>query len=176
MFFVIFMDDYYNQIAEGYEELHREEQEAKIDFIKSKLDFKIEPSYKLLDVGCGTGITTMPWPCNRTGLDPASKLLAKGNKKDEVKYVLGKAEEIPFEDNSFDIVTSITAIQNFEDLKQGLSEIKRVGKNLFILTYLKKSGKAKQIEEIITKLFKVKNRYEEDKDIIFFCKKSMPQK
>jgi demethylmenaquinone methyltransferase/2-methoxy-6-polyprenyl-1,4-benzoquinol methylase len=173
------MDDYYNQIAEGYEELHREEQEAKIDFIKSKLDdyFKIESSHKLLDVGCGTGITTIPWLCNRTGLDPASKLLEKGNKKNEVKYVLGRAEKLPFEDNTFDIVTSITAIQNFEDLEKGLSEIRRVGKQFFILTYLKKSGKAKQIEEIINKLFKVKKRYEEDKDIIFFAsKKSIPPK
>ena len=167
------MDDYYDSIAEGYEELHREEQEMKIDFIKERLDdyFRIESDNELLDVGCGTGITTIPWPCKRTGLDPAKKLLERGNEKKEVKYILGCAEYIPFEDNSFDIVTSITAIQNFKDAEKGLSEIRRVGKKFFILSYLKKSKKAEDIEKAINNLFDVKARFEEDKDILFFCTK-----
>ncbi|PLW79881.1 hypothetical protein C0585_05495 [Candidatus Woesearchaeota archaeon] len=167
------MDNYYDEISEGYEELHREEQEKKIAFIKVRLNeyFNIEKSHSLLDVGCGTGITTIPWNCKRTGLDPAIKLLEKGNKKDEIDYVLGAAEDIPFKDNSFDIITSITAIQNFEDLEKGLSEIRRVGKDFFILSYLKASQKGKIIEEIINRLFDVKLRFEEDKDIIFFCSK-----
>lgn len=163
------MDNYYDAISEGYEELHKEEQEKKMKIILSEVNVK--PSDKLLDVGCGTGITTIPWKCIRTGIDPAKKLLEKGNKKDEVKYVLGKAENIPFEDNSFDIVTSVTAIQNFSDLEKGLNEIKRVGKKRFVLTYLKKSPKAKTIEKIITNIFKVQKRIEEEKDIIFICEK-----
>ena len=167
------MDEYYDQIAEGYEELHKEEQEIKIDFIKKRLSeyFEIQQDHNLLDVGCGTGITTIPWPCKRTGIDPAKKLLKRGNKKEEVEYVLGKAENIPFDNDSFDIITSITAIQNFEDLEKGLEEIKRVGKDFFIITYLKKSQKAENIEKIIKEVFIVKARFEEDKDIIFFCKK-----
>ena len=172
------MDDYYNQIANGYEELHREEQELKIKFIKDKLDyyFKIKNSHKLLDVGCGTGITTIPWQCNRTGLDPASKLLRRAHDKKNIRYVLAKAEKIPFEDNTFDIITSITSIQNFHDVKKGLNEIKRVGKQFFILTYLKKSAKSKKIELLMKNLFNIKARFEEDKDIIFFCEKSMSPK
>lgn len=167
------MENYYNSIAKGYEELHREEQEIKIRFIKDRLNqfFEIKPEHELLDVGCGTGVTTIPWPCKRTGIDPAIKLLERGNDKSNVKYVHASAENIPFENDSFDIVASITAIQNFSDLDKGLFEIKRVGKDFFILTYLKKSAKGDNIEKIINKLFKILARYEEDKDIIFFCKK-----
>ena len=179
-FYLIIMDNYYDSIAEGYEELHREEQELKISFIKLRLPtfFEIKPEHKLLDVGCGTGVTTIPWNCNRTGLDPAKQLLNKANQKNEINYILAKAEKIPFENNLFDIVTSITAIQNFSDLEKGLSEIKRVGKKNFILTYLKKSSKAEIIEKIINEKFEVLAKFEEDKDIIFFLKKekSIPLK
>lgn len=172
------MNTYYDEISEGYEELHREEQEKKIVFIKTRLSdfFKIRSTHKLLDVGCGTGITTIPWECKRTGLDPAKKLLFRANNKNEVDYFLGKAENMPFNDNSFDIVTSITAIQNFEDLEKGLIEIKRVGKGFFVLSYLKASQKSKKIESLIYDLFNVKARFEEDKDVIFFASKKSTRK
>ena len=46
--------NYYDEISEGYEELHKEEQETKIKIIKDWL----APGFnqKLLDVGCGTGL------------------------------------------------------------------------------------------------------------------------
>ena len=47
--------NYYDEISEGYEELHKEEQEKKIELIKQHL--KVNPEEKLLDVGCGTGLT-----------------------------------------------------------------------------------------------------------------------
>jgi ubiquinone/menaquinone biosynthesis C-methylase UbiE len=159
--------NYYDEIAKGYEELHGEEQEKKIAIIKQKLT--ISPEDKLLDVGCGTGLTTRPWQCKRFGIDPSKKLLEKAKQKDtEGIYKLAPAEKIPFEDNFFDIVISITAIQNFEDIEKGLKEIKRVGKNRFVLTFLKKSQKRDVIEKMINALFGVKEKIEEEKDIILF--------
>ena len=158
--------NYYDEISEGYEELHKEEQEKKIALIKEKL--KINPEDKLLDVGCGTGLTTRPWKCKRYGIDPAKKLLEKAKAADpEGTYELAPAENIPFNDNEFDIVISITAIQNFEDIEKGLNEIKRVGKGKFILTFLKKSEKREKIENLIQKIFMPKEKIEEEKDIIF---------
>lgn len=158
--------NYYDEISEGYEELHREEQEKKIAIIKQRL--KVNPEEKLLDVGCGTGLTTRAWNCKRFGLDPSKKLLEKAKQADpDGEYALAPAEKIPFPDSSFDIVTSITAIQNFNNIEKGLKEIKRVGKGKFVLSFLKKSDKRKKIESIIISLFKPASKIEEDNDIIF---------
>ena len=48
---------YYDEIASGYEELHSEEQLAKIGLIKDH--FRVTVKDKLLDVGCGTGVVSI---------------------------------------------------------------------------------------------------------------------
>ena len=158
---------YYDEISSGYEELHKEEQLKKVELIKKH--FKVKAADKLLDVGCGTGLTTSSWGCKRYGIDPAPKLLARARCKDEVEYKLAPAENIPYADGFFDVVISITAIQNFSDISKGLSEIKRVGKDRFVLSFLKKSPKKEVIDGLIRKLFKVTNIIGEDKDFIYFC-------
>ena len=157
---------YYDEISEGYEELHSEEQLKKVALIKGKL--KLRKDDKLLDVGCGTGLTTEVWSCKRYGVDPAKQLLARVRCKEEIEYKLAPAEDIPYPDDYFDVVISITAIQNFADISKGLSEIKRVGKGKFVLSFLKKSSKKEEIDKLIRKLFIVKEVIEEDKDLIYF--------
>ena len=157
---------YYDDIAEGYDELHKEEQLKKLAILK-ELDI-ILPEDNLLDVGCGTAFSLDYFDvAQATGIDPAEKLLEqyKGNQK----TLVGVAEELPFADNEFDIVISLTAIQNFEDVKKGLEEILRVGKERFILTILKSSSKADVIEKVIDEVFANFNiqRIEEEKDYIF---------
>ena len=97
-----------------------------INVILKKLNIKIKKSDKLLDVGCGTGLTTQFWESNnKTGIDPAKRLIEKAKKKDkDSDYIIAPAENIPFKDKSFEIVTSITAIQNFQNIEKGLKEIK----------------------------------------------------
>lgn len=156
---------YYDDISEGYEELHKEEQLKKVAIIKQYLS--LNKTDKLLDVGCGTGLTTEPWDCQRFGIDPAPKLLERARDKEKIEYKLAPAEEIPYSDNFFDVVISITAIQNFQDIEQGLNEIKRVGKDKFVLTFLKKSSKKELIDKLIRKIFNIKEIIEEDKDFIY---------
>lgn len=167
------MDEYYDKIAPSYNELHRDEQLKKLELIKEYLDkksIKIDSSTKILDVGCGTGIAQEffeeNYKADTFGIDPSEKLL----EQNEYQCVLMEAEDIEFEDGEFDIVISLTAIQNFEDISVGLSEIKRVGKDFFILTYLKKSEKADDINKNIKEMFTVIDSVEEDKDIIMFAK------
>ena len=161
------MTNYYDEIATGYEELHKEEQLKKVEIIKQFL--RIKKTDKLLDVGCGTGLTTEPWECIRYGIDPSQKILQRARQKDKIKYRLAAAEDIPYSDGFFDIVISVTAIQNFSDIEKGLKEIKRVGKKKFVLSFLKKSEKKVFIERKIKEIFKIEDIVEEDKDLIFFC-------
>ena len=86
------------------------------------------------------------------------------------KFHIGNAERMPYKNRQFDIVISFTAIQNFDDIQKGLDEIKRVGKDRFILTFLKKSLKREMIEGFIQKKFNIIKRIEEEKDIIYFCR------
>lgn len=153
--------NYYNEISKGYEGLYKEEQFKKLKIIKKYI--KVNKKDKLLDVGCGSGFSTNLWNCKAFGIDPSIELLkkAKGN------FILAKAENLPFKNNFFDIVTSITSIQNFTNIEKALKEIKRVGKNKFILTFLKKSPKKSKILNLIKKHFKIKNLIEEEKDLIF---------
>ncbi len=161
-------DVYYNTIAQGYDRLHEQEQLRKLEIIKKEL--KITPQTKLLDVGCGTGISSW-FDCIVTGIDPSEELLKIARKKHpKATFIQASAEKLPFPDHSFDVVISLTAIQNFSDIEKGIQEMKRVGKKQFAISYLKKSSKAEHIETIIKQLFLSTKRIEEDKDIIFIFK------
>ncbi len=154
---------YYDSISSGYNELHKEEQLRKLEIIKKNLD--IHKKDKLLDVGCGTGFSLDYFDCNCRGIEP-SKKLAKNNKKINI----GKAENLPFKDNSFNIVISITAIHNFDDVEKGLREIKRVGRDKFAFSVLKKAKNFTEIKKLIKRLFHIEKEIEEEKDIIFIGK------
>ncbi|MEM4336767.1 MAG: class I SAM-dependent methyltransferase [Candidatus Woesearchaeota archaeon] len=158
---------YYNIISKSYDELYEEEQLKKCEIVAKNINLE---NKKILDVGCGTGIATSFFKCE-VGIDPAEKMIEIAKKKyRKIKFILGKAEKLPFRDNEFDVVISLTTIQNFEDIDKGLKEIKRVARE-FVLSFLKVSGKKNLIEEAIKKNFKVKKVVEEEKDIIFFCGK-----
>ncbi|MBU1199008.1 MAG: methyltransferase domain-containing protein [Nanoarchaeota archaeon] len=157
--------NYYNEISKGYDELHGEEQLKKARIIRDKIEFK--RSDKLLDVGCGNGAYLDIFDCDVTGIDPSEEFIEQY--KGTHQIMIGKAEALDFVDDYFDIVISITAIHNFDDIKKGLEEIKRVGKTKFVFSVLKRSQKFEEIEKLINELFSVKEKVEEDKDIIFFC-------
>jgi len=160
---------FYDEIAAGYEELHKEEQLKKIKLIKRYLKVRLKD--KLLDVGCGSGLTTEPWRCKRYGIDTSKNLLKRARQKRDIRCKLASAEKIPYKDNFFDIVISITAIQNFDNAEKCLKEIKRVGKDRFVLTFLKKSSKKEKIENLIRTYFKVEEKIEEEKDVIFITRR-----
>lgn len=165
-------DTYYDEIAQGYEELHRDEQEKKVALVKKYLTVK--ESDLLLDVGCGTGITSN-FPCAVVGLDPSAELLKRFSAPlaKSVKTICAPAEKMPLENEAFDVVVSITALQNFDDAEQGLKEMCRVGKKeaRHVISFLKKSAKKEKLAALIKKYFVVEKEVEEEKDVIFFCRK-----
>jgi ubiquinone/menaquinone biosynthesis C-methylase UbiE len=160
---------YYDDIADGYSELHGAEQSKKARMIATILH--PAPEETLLDVGCGDGSYLELFDCKAVGIDPSQALIDKY--KGKHKVMLGAAEKLPFNDAEFDNVISITAIQNFEDIEKGLKEIERVGRGKFALSYLKKSPRAEWVDHLIRKLFFVVEVIEEDKDFIFICRKKL---
>ena len=155
----------YDSIAGSYNELHLEEQLDKLSIIKNNI--KTGKKTKILDVGCGTGISS-DFGCFVVGIDPSLGLL-KYNRR---LKILGAAEALPFKNNSFDYVISVTAIHNFSDITRSINEMKRVGKKDFVFSVLKKSGKVEVIRQAIESNFKISKEIEEEKDRIFICSKA----
>lgn len=155
---------YYDDIAKGYDELHKEEQLKKLTIIKENINV----GDSLLDVGCGTGFSLEFFKAKRkVGIDPSKELVR------QCKYecLVGKAENLPFPDNSFDTVICVTAAHHFDDLKAGLREIKRVAKKNVAFSLLKRSKKFNSLKRFIREMFTVLKEIDEDKDLIFICEK-----
>lgn len=169
-------DGYYDGIAEGYDSLHMAEQLQKMTEIIAAMGPDIPKKKEtLLDVGCGTGISTSVWVCDCTGIDPSPELIKKAQQKfagqQNKRFMVGNAEELPFPDKSFDVVISITAIHNFSDVKKGIIEMKRVGKDRFVFSVLRKAKQIEDIQKYIMISFRVKRIIMEEKDLIFICER-----
>ena len=159
---------FYSSIAKGYDELYSEEQQIKHRIIKENL--KIKNSDFLLDVGCGTGL--LDFNCNVIGLDPSLDLLMQNNPLGHIENkIVARAENMPFKDNSFDKVISVTSMHNFDSIGKGIQEIKRVGKNEFAFSILKKTKNFDLIEEKIKNNFNIRKIIDGKKDWIFICSK-----
>jgi len=156
----------YNFFARSYNELYEEEQINKLKIIKEYL--KLKKSDKLLDIGCGTGISTNFFKCNTQGIDPSKEMMKLGKGKREE----GKAEDLKFKNSSFDIILAITSIHNFDDPKKAIEEIKRVSKKnaQIVITLLKKSPKYNSIKKLIEIKLEIIKEIDETKDTIFMCK------
>lgn len=97
----------------------------------------IQDNLQLLDIACGPGnllleINKKSPKAKITGLDIDPKILKIAAQKTKdiqnIKLVKASATELPFKDNSFDLVTSTLAFHHL-DLKQkqkAFSEIKRI--------------------------------------------------
>ena len=157
------MKSYYDNIADGYEELYKEEQLKKLNLINDNM--VVYRSDLMLDVGCGPGFASEVFDCRIMGLDPSEELL----KQCSFKTVRCEAEEMPFPDNYFDVVIAVTSIHNFDDFKKGLLEMKRVGKERFAFTLLRKSSKFTEMESFIRNNFTIRRKIVEEKDLIFIC-------
>lgn len=93
---------------------------------------------RVLDIGCASG-TLLDILANKygicgVGMDITPTSLKKSIKNENPnKFVLAKAESIPFKENSFDFVVSFGTFEHLDDVKAAISEVGRV---------LKKGGKA----------------------------------
>jgi SAM-dependent methyltransferase len=98
-----------------------------IERIKTHL--KLEHSVdKALDVACGTGQSSLALKAiceNITGIDVSPEMLEFARKNPEIEFLESGAENLPFEDSSFDLLTVSNAFHWF-DRSRFLSEANRV--------------------------------------------------
>jgi len=112
--------------------------------------FVRKPGDSILDVCTGTGDVAIRFAQSDcvseiVGIDLSDQMLQIARRKTEnnglggrVKLLMGDALNLPFEDNSFDIVTIGFGLRNLTDYKRGISEMARVlkeGGRLVILEF-----------------------------------------
>src|SRR5262245_36383733 len=83
-----------------------------------------------LDVGCGEGRFCRMLRASGVdpvGIDPTRALLARARERDpEGRYVEARAEALPFEDQSFDLVVSYLTLIDIPDIAAAIAEMARV--------------------------------------------------
>lgn len=105
----------------------------KIKFIQENISLTKDTS--LLDVGCGNGFFTYYFRqiCQVTGLDFSRQMLAM-NPHDTDKLILGEAENLPFPNDSFDIVFCSNLLHHLQNPAKALAEMKRTAKTYIIVS------------------------------------------
>ena len=149
----------FNNISERYDILNTILSFGLDAYWRRKLIDEMNPTnnISILDVATGTGNIVFQiakkYNTQIVGLDYAEGMIAKANKKalhknltDKVTFILGDAENLPFDDNSFDCLSISFGFRNMGNYETALSEFYRV---------LKQNGKLTILEfsEPKTKIF-----------------------
>ncbi len=149
------VNDVFHKVAKRYDimndvmsaGLHRVWKNAMVAALNPRKD----PAYKVLDVAGGTGdiafriIEASDRLARATVLDINGSMLAVGAERaakkglsDNVTFVEANAEELPFEDSSFDAYTIAFGIRNVPHIEVALKEAHRVlkrGGRLLVLEF-----------------------------------------
>ena len=111
---------------------------------------------KVLEIGCGTGRYIEYFNelgLIATGIEPMDELIKIALQKSKIKkeqIIKSPYERLPFEDESFDSVVSLIALQFSIDIKMALKEMIRVAKNKVGIGFLNKNS--------LTNFFNTKER------------------
>ena len=104
-------------------------------------EYRLTNNSKILDVGCGKGfllyeIKNILPDIDIVGFDISKHALENAHPDIKSYLMLQRAEDpYQFQDNSFDLVISLTTLHNLRlpDLEKSLKEIERVGKQSYIM-------------------------------------------
>ncbi len=110
-----------------------------LELMASRL--QLDAVSSMLDVGCGAGhwgvrlLSVLPPDATLVGVDyeadflaPATERAARFGVGDRVDYQAANADELPFADNSFDLVTCQTVLMHVPNARTTLTEMFRVTK------------------------------------------------
>jgi len=171
--------DYYDEISNGYDELHFEEQKKKFALLAEYMN--ISEGAKVLDVGCGTFFSydlfkvKLGW--DLYGIEPSSKMVSlfvKSHPQEKNKIRVGFAEELVEEYglNKFDALICVSVIHHFKDIFVVFEQMKSVCKPTAVIgiTLLQGVNEFRGISLAIESSFLVEEKIESSKDVIFICR------
>ena len=94
---------------------------------------ELNDNMNLLDVGCGSGIFSdfaQSIGISVTGIDACENLIKRAEQRNsDANFLVGDMEELPFNNDSFDVVCGFNSFQYAGDIKNAFTEAKRVLKD-----------------------------------------------
>ena len=127
--------DFNDAVAyERWEKHSRSKRVAKLEHRLMKDMLKPIRGETLLDIGCGTGSSLAPFielGLQATGIDASPYMLDATTRKfdNRVELYRGFAEDLPFEDNSFNHACLVTSLEFVDNPAKALEEACRVAKD-----------------------------------------------
>jgi len=112
----------YDDIAETYDQRY---DDASAVGLERTLDERVPADARVLEVGCGTGHWLehlRPRVVYAFGLDPSTPMLARASGE----RVRARAEALPFDAETFDVVLLVNALHHVGDKEGALVEARRV--------------------------------------------------
>ncbi len=125
------------KLAKLYEIWQKSPEGIFLDRLSSELIVRLlrpQKGERILDIGCGTGNHLLLFyrlGLDVTGLDASPYMLdiARSRLGNKASLKIGRAEDLPFEDNEFDLATLIITLEFLDDPLAALQEVGRVTKN-----------------------------------------------
>ncbi len=119
----------YDTIGVNYSDLRKPD--ARIERLISNA---LGSAEKVLNVGAGTG-SYEPADQSVTAVEPSGEMIRQRSKS-AAPVVQGCAENLPFDDKSFDASMAILTVHHWSDKQKGLQEMRRVTRGpMVVLTY-----------------------------------------
>jgi SAM-dependent methyltransferase len=119
-------DAVYDRIGRGYSSARRADPR-----IAARIERALGDAQTVLNVGAGAG-SYEPSGRQVTAVEPSAEMIAQ-RPPGSAPVIQASAEELPFEDNSFDVAMAIFSDHHWGDRAAGLREIARVARRVVLL-------------------------------------------
>jgi SAM-dependent methyltransferase len=116
----------YDRIGVGYKDIRRADPR-----LEAVIQLALGDPRTVLNVGAGTG-SYEPHDRDVVAIEPSRVMLAQHPGR---RRVVGVAESLPFSDGCFDASMAVLTVHHWEDLRQGLAELKRVSRRQVVFTW-----------------------------------------
>lgn len=102
--------------------------------IAAQIDAALGPAQTVLNVGAGAG-SYEPETRQITAVEPSAEMIQQ-RPASHASIIQGRAEALPFPDNSFDAAMAVLTIHHWSDQAKGAAEMRRVTRDKIVfLTY-----------------------------------------
>ena len=118
---------YYDDFAAWYERERHGGYHALIDELQTDIVKTHCVGKDVLELGCGTGmiLKEIAIANSAKGIDVSPGMLEQAQARG-LDVMVGSATDLPYEDNSFDVVYSFKVLAHIENIDQAMSEVARV--------------------------------------------------